>query len=296
MKKMNIVYIAGCVRSGSTLFDVMLANHPEVISIGELSQLGENIHSEKGVCLCGKHLSKCPFWKNIEKESRLDFSRIKTKLIKNVFTKFLVFLSPYGRATLMGLDFIPSIRQNRRSANNIFTLYETVARVTGKRIIIDSSKGAMTFKYYYLHSPQQVKIIFLYRDGRGVMNSLIKRGQRPDDAARSWINSVRNMEMMGLMIPNSKIFKLKYEELCHDPEQTMKDVCDFIGVEYTPVITSLDKSMKHNIGGSPTIKRQENKKINVVYDNSWENELTPAQLEIFRKIAGKTNQRLGFAS
>src|SRR5438105_3013640 len=61
MKK-KIVYIAGYSRSGSTILDILLGNHSQVISTGELVYLFEDWNNPTRSCTCGKPYGNCSFW------------------------------------------------------------------------------------------------------------------------------------------------------------------------------------------------------------------------------------------
>jgi len=60
----RLVYILASSYSGSTLLTLLLANHPEISTIGELkaSALGD---VGKYVCSCGRPILECRFWKQV---------------------------------------------------------------------------------------------------------------------------------------------------------------------------------------------------------------------------------------
>ena len=70
----KVIYIAGTSHSGSTLLDLMLNAHPEIISVGELVNLARHLEYKKPhkkrytSCSCGApSLWQCDFWSRVNK-------------------------------------------------------------------------------------------------------------------------------------------------------------------------------------------------------------------------------------
>ncbi len=296
MKNKNIIYIASSVRSGTTLLDLLLGNHSNIYSIGELQQLGGYYNSQKGQCLCGESISECKFWNAIEKRSGLDFNRLQTKLKKNLILSVAILIIPriFFKIFFDILKIVPAIKNNNIVVNNIFKIYDTISDLTNKPILIDSSKNAFPFRYYFLQNPEKVKIIILYRDGRGVTNSLVKRGLTVEIAAKRWRKTIQNIHLMSLGIPKLKVIRVRYEDLCSNPEKELKRLFDFIDVENEKMKNLILKNKKHDIGGSPTINKDKSAEIKISVDQKWKTELNSRQLGRFNKIAGKMNRKLGY--
>ena len=86
----RVLEITGLGRSGSTILDIVLGNHPDIESVGEVGNLTLNgwisreslrgIDSKKlavPICTCGKRLDvlyvdtpdeACPFWSSVRRE------------------------------------------------------------------------------------------------------------------------------------------------------------------------------------------------------------------------------------
>ena len=67
-----MVYIAGMSHSGSTLLNLMLNAHPEMMSVGELIDLARRAipqdakRTKYTPCLCGApSLCECQFWSRV---------------------------------------------------------------------------------------------------------------------------------------------------------------------------------------------------------------------------------------
>lgn len=56
----TVVFIASAGHSGSTLLDLLLANHSSISSAGEMNRL--SLHAPDRVCACGSTVTDCAYW------------------------------------------------------------------------------------------------------------------------------------------------------------------------------------------------------------------------------------------
>ena len=111
-------------------------------------------------------------------------------------------------------------------------LYGSLAETEETQIIVDSTKNPIRMKLLYLTRPSQLKIIFLVRDGRAVAASARRRlGISISQAARRWKRASWNLLWVLKTIPNTSIYRLRYEDLCDQPDIELGKLCKFIGVE-----------------------------------------------------------------
>jgi hypothetical protein len=128
---MQIIYIMGSGHSGSTLLDIILGNHPDVVSVGELTYLVRDAWIDNKRCACGTTGNECPFWsavrihwgdsvglKNIEKYLNLqsNFERFQR-------LPFLIRESFLGSGTLTF----------QRYAEHTYELFKAISKVSGKK-------------------------------------------------------------------------------------------------------------------------------------------------------------------
>ena len=79
------------------------------------------------------------------------------------------------------------------------------------------------------------KFIHIVRDGRDVAISLIRARFGPKtvySAARRWESYLNEIEKLKRSISPSSFFQLHYEDLLHDPQKILADVCEFLGEEF----------------------------------------------------------------
>ncbi len=61
----DVLYIGGCQRSGSTLLDRMLGQTHGHVSAGEVTHLWARGLSANDLCGCGERFADCPFWTEV---------------------------------------------------------------------------------------------------------------------------------------------------------------------------------------------------------------------------------------
>jgi hypothetical protein len=92
---------------------------------------------------------------------------------------------------------------------------------------------------------------------------------------------------------------LKYEDLVTKQEETFRSLCDFLGIVYDPKVFEFYKKKEETIEayGTPTWEKfHENlmKPINTSRMNTWQNDLTKAQVSLADHVAGKYADLLGY--
>ena len=113
-------------------------------------------------------------------------------------------------------------------------------------------------------------------------------------AASDWKRAQTHTRLTSFGIPAEQKMKIHYEDLCRDPETTMRSACRFLGVEFQPEMLTLRKSESHNIGGNPMRFRTGEREIKL--DERWRDQLSKKELIEFDRIAGVENRRQGYDS
>ena len=68
----TVVYIMGRGHSGSTVLDLILGNHDDIIGVGELTS-GFGFRESIETCACGESIQQCNFWKGIREDLLLRY-------------------------------------------------------------------------------------------------------------------------------------------------------------------------------------------------------------------------------
>jgi hypothetical protein len=286
----KIIFIAGYGRSGSTVLDIVLGNHKDIVSLGEVANIFQS-KAESKQCSCGKICEDCPVWERI-----LDLARD--------------FNPEIGEATYGILDSVESIRSVLKSfvgsstpdrskdgfriryCDQMKNLFMAIQSETNASTVVDSSKTA----WRTIGRPQglseicgfNVKVIHLIRDGRAVMWSTMQ-GSDPDiEHNRSKRSSLRGYEkvlnwaIVNLLttlllrrLPGNTVMRMHYEDFVEQPERELERIGSFINVDLSELQDRVRQEAGFKVGHlvrGNRIARQK-KEITINSDFSWKQEL-----------------------
>lgn len=283
-----------------------------MVSLGEITHLPKN-YRRNTRCGCGVPLRECATWAGIvdvlERRMNIDFKN-------DPYSLFLGFIRAHGvvdlaqqtrtemlrRSVVVGYTYflrrfglpVPAMpfRDMPAAIYNKALLFDTVATVLDAQAIVDSSKFYLDAIELYKRYEQQTVIIVLTRDGRGVLNSAIKRGSSPKNAIRGWKRTYqRSLALLERHVPKENLFYLKYEDLTRQPTLELQRLCHFIGVEFEQDMLDFGNQVTHITNGN-RMRFSSDKSIK--HDDAWRRSLTRDQLSLFEQLAGKLNRKLGY--
>ncbi len=303
----RLVFIVGTGRSGSTLLTMILGAHPELFAPGEATMVDEWIQ-QNDLCSCGVPVLSCPIWSRvmdqISRRRRINVAQFSSafpidlsrSFDRSKTTQRVAHLVSVGGVRMLPhvlwrrLNNLPCFAELTRRTENTLRFYECVREVSGREHVIDASKSVYRLLHVYSLRPEAVRAIYLTRDGRATVNSLMKHtGYSAKTAALRWRNgNVYSRWMVGRIPPAQRIH-VRYEELCRDPERTVKRVCGVIGVKYDPAILNFRSAEHHLIAGSPM---RFGGKVDIAEDTSWRAQMSEAALGTFEQIGGRLNRKL----
>lgn len=306
----NLAYILSANFSGSTLLAMLLGSQREAVTIGEMRApaIGD---PNAYICSCGEQIKKCAFWVKVNaamaKRGVPDFditeARISIHDAKNKYVQRL--LNPMPRGPLLeavrttGLSLMPSWPGHLREVHQRNTaLVESLREVTGARIVIDSSKISLHLKYLLRCPALNIKVIRLVRDGRAVTNSSLghglKRATRQESVAAAALSWRRNNEasetVLADLLKSEWIF-LQYEELCRQPEATLRRLCEFLGMDTREIVLDFRAKTQHVLGNEMRLKSGSD----IRQDERWRTALSKEDLAVFDEVAGEMNRKYGYA-
>jgi hypothetical protein len=175
-RPLRVLYIAGSARSGSTLLDLMLGQHPLFFSGGELREIWRKGVAENSYCGCRRRFHECPFWTAVGEEAfggwrRLDLTqvlRLRTTLDRARAVPGLLRAGSVRR----GHD-----RQIASYSDALRRLFEAIRSVSGAEVVADSSKTPAQALLLATIPAIDLRLVHLVRDSRGVAYSW-RRGFR----------------------------------------------------------------------------------------------------------------------
>ena len=297
--KRPLIYIHSASHSGSTLLAQLLARHPEVATVGELS--GTIHRARPGYqCSCGVELVQCGFWQCVSNAmAKRGFTYSATTAetdIRNVSNPVArKLLKPLHRGPLLelardvGMVLVGKNHIERQQALKT-ALVESVMECTGKPVLVDSSKSGVQLKYHLRNPSLDVKAIGLVRDGRGVALSIARnQGTTFPQGARDWRRTNEEARALAGGMGDARWIQVKYEALCEDPQGTLNQLWRFIGVAPRD-LDGCPAPHAHVLGHGSRL----NGSNKIHNSEKWRQELSADDLRTFDSIAGPLNRRLGY--
>lgn len=272
----KVLFIAGWGRSGSTVLDRVLGELDGWHSCGELQQIWVGF-----TCACGASISECPFWGPLLDEvlprHGLDYARAgglrRTVLGSSVWT-----LGPIVRVHRRGSDGEAA----RRYAALAADLYRTVARATGARVLVDSSKRGLDAYLLARLAELDLYVVHLVRDPRA--NAYSRRRQvrgvatdhylpttGPVRASLGWLRRNALIDVLVRPGQGNRFSRLRYEDFCADPRGSVEDLCRLVGEERSPLPFTGERTVPlppgHLPAGNPL--RAGSGELTVALDDEW---------------------------
>lgn len=286
----DLLYITSHPHSGSTLLDVVLGGHPEVVGTGEVHRL--SLAPGERLCTCRNVLTECPFWTRvafaIAGEETDDLERFWTEFpvtvdnpkksvryLPDLLELALILQSRVFIELLSWFD--ASAEKQLRIASNSWQLYEAVSRIGGAQYVVDSTKNLLRLKLLHHHRPGSVRVIQLVRRPEAIAASARRRRDTPvDQTLRSWVHWRQKTAYALAGIAKNAVLKVQYEDLCQSTESELRRICNFLGVDYVEEMQDLNEGRQHQVPGNPMLFQQDNRKIR--YDKRWETELSSDEI------------------
>jgi hypothetical protein len=301
-ERTRLVYILGATHSGSTALAMQLAGHPDVCSIGELS--GTRFRAEPGYqCGCGRELVQCGFWQGVSAAmARRGFSYSATTAetdVRNAPSRYARrLLRPMHRGRVLewvrdgALHLSAAARAHlRRHQQLAAALAESILECSGDALLVDSSKLGLHLKYHLANPRFDVKVVWIVRDGRAVARSLMQNeGVTMPQAARAWRRFQDEGEAIARRLDRSQWRQVRYEALCTDRDGTLGELWRFMGLRPAPTNAAPAREL-HVLGHYTRLNGSAHMKL----EEKWRSELSPAELQSFEALAGRTNRELGYA-
>jgi hypothetical protein len=268
---MREVFIGGCERSGTTLLGAMLGAHSDCICTPESQFKTDALH------VLGwemDHLSVSSALKVIRDQWRFD---------------------------LWNLDLDDDVDDEVGDsyASLLTWIVTRYAGSTGKpraSVWVDHTPANVRYATTLLELFPNLRMIHIVRDGRAIAASIIPLDWGPSTiigAAHWWVEKVAYGLAVESMWPESRIVRVKYEDLVSSPEETLRLLCAHLDLDYQPSMAkargfqrpAYTASQHTLIGEEPDASRA----------TAWRDRLTPRQVEIFEHLTHDFLRYLDYA-
>ncbi len=270
----KVLYIIGAGRSGSTILDITLGNHPEIESVGELRNITDSAwvgrSARSPFCACGRRLDArgaaevCPFWSNVRR-------RWLQRATPGEIGGYVLLQNDFERVRswprLLCERHAPSARF-RDYHRLTRSLFESIRAASGKTVIVDSSKSPLRAVALAITPGIDLRLIHLVRDGRGVTSSRRKSLDKDPEAgvwwnhkarsvwntAASWVGANLASEGARRLVGPGRSVRVRYEDFATNPVGTMAKIGDLVELDLTELARAAAAGAplraNHNVGGN----------------------------------------------
>ena len=264
---MRPIFIGGCDRSGTTLLGSLLGRHPECVTVPE------------------SHFKTDHLMQIDPKDETYDLvQRIKEDAR---FRLWSINLDVTAIAELADLSYSALIER-------FACLFGENHGKPACELWVDHTPNNIRYATNLLELFPKSKMIHIVRDGRAVAASIMPLIWGPNvmtTAARWWFENVAQ----GLAAESywsSRIQRVHYEDLIQAPNETLKLLCEFAGIEFhINMVEKVDLDIPCYAVGQHDLVGQRPDASRI---NAWEQKLSPRQIEIFEGMTGEFLGNLGY--
>jgi hypothetical protein len=297
----KLIYVAGYGRSGTTLLDIALGEHPAIMGAGEVTTLARHVWDQGEYCACGARVRDCAWWQPI--------------VARWMQGEGDGFLHGYRQAQirtegLMGWGRLlrPFARIGWRDhARRTVKLLRGMAQVSGRPILVDSSKLPGRAMALAAMPGIDLHVVHVVRDGRGVAWSLMKghrrsvedgvqRELRPKPllyTALRWSMVNVAAELLARRVGPGRSIRVRYEDFVADPRGEIGRIVALVGEAPHLLATQLAPfEPQHQVAGS---RHRMQKSLTIRGDDKWKREMPGWKQALFTLFCAPLLLRYGYS-
>jgi hypothetical protein len=189
--------------------------------------------------------------------------------------------------------------QGERTYGRLFALLEEhFAEQLGKPRWGDKSLNTERYSSAIFEAYPGARILHMLRDPRDRYASSLKRWKVSRSgiggATALWLTTVEQAKRNQVRYPEQ--YKIvRYEDLASRPEETLREICAFIGEDYTPEMLSMQGAQQFlEKGGNSSYGHREPGKISTSSVGKFHQVLSNQQIAFMQLFSGKSLQDYGY--
>lgn len=298
-KKIKVLYFAGSGRSGSTIFNIILGNHPQIFGGGELQNMCEVYNASK-ICSCQAPLINCKFWSSVMNDwlSKVDDDNIDSGLkkwgnIEGVFS-LKSWLKMYFGIGQKSKEF-------EEYLNSTTEFYRSLQYHSNKEIVVDISKNPLRAWALEKNPNIDLRMVHLVRDGRAVAWSLKKNAKEQNRkrptwrAAMFWVVINRLTNLVRSKVEHKTV--VRYEDFIENPGIILKQIGLMSEVDFSSIINKIESNddfvIEHVMAGN-AIRKANTIKFQTSNSEGWKNKLRPGSKSLFKTLSFSSLKKFNY--
>jgi hypothetical protein len=295
----SILYVVGHPRCGSTIVGNVLAEIPGVFHAGELHYLWTpSLPLPRQLCGCGEQVRRCELWRRIFADA-FETSDAGLPAEADVAAAPAWGLPGVDATEVYHLQrrALASPRRSAQSAEAYLRvmarLYQAIARVTGCRVVVDSSKWPHDARLLAGIDGVDLSFIHLVREPWGAVYSRLPRA-RPDLPASAgppsrfrvllestrWLRSNVMAELVARR-SGRRWQVVRYEDFVAEPADTAGRLAALAGLDPEAVSVDVHQvhlTINHTTGGNRN--RWQHGKVEIRHDRRWRQGLRRSDVQL----------------
>ncbi len=318
----RVLFLGGLGRSGTTLLERLVDQHPAVAALGEVVHLWQRSIKDNELCGCGERFHDCPFWSQVGAAAfggwdHLDADRV-------LMLRDRVDRSRRVPQVASGLASAAWRQDLREYVGYYERLYAAAASVSGCEVVLDSSKQASL--PYCLATSERIdlRVVHCVRDSRAVAYSWGQQVDRPESTMKSTGSSTESSTASSTgegqqmhrfspgvagfywLLHNAEIdwyarrpgstLRLRYEDWVKDPRGALEDVRRFAGLVRSSEIAGsgleFDLGLSHTCSGNPMRFRRG--PIQLRSDDRWRRQMSRRDVATVSAVTWPLLRRYGY--
>ena len=270
--------VLGCVRSGTTMLRAVLDSHPLLAVPPESYFVAPALEQ------------RSRYETATSAGARLDLDLLLADIAADrSFPDWQ--LGPEALAEVGALS-------DRTVPEALLGLYRAYAHQQEKPRAGDKTPSHLLHMELLATSFPEARFVHIVRDGRDVVPSILGMSFGPDRFAQGvlfWQRRVERGLAGGKALGAGRYREIRYEALVADPERVLRDVCPFLGLEYSDEMLRYHERADDLLGGMRAtrhvqgVRRPPTRGV-----RDWRTALDPHDVQLFEALAGDLLDRLGY--
>ena len=276
----KVLQIIGRGRSGSTILDNLLGELDGFFSAGELFNIFKRGLVLGHTCGCGQPVASCALWSKVM-GSALSASQGLIEPARMVEWQEEVAGAAADTRRLL------KVRSTEKGSaalgpyvSVLGRVYAAIAKETGARVIVDSSKRPPHAAYMHLVPGIAPYFVQLVRDSRAVAFSrarpkhTVDKDMRVEGAtsnALAWMRRNLHSEAVRRRYASGRSLLVRYEDFVANPQRTLGEIVRLVGEQPGEFPFVGDKTAtlhpNHSVSGNPS--RFETGSVSLRIDDEW---------------------------
>jgi len=309
-RRLDVLWIAGASRSGSTLLGRLLGTAPGFVHVGEVTNVWARGALENQLCSCGHPFRECPFWTDVVAEAfgapMIEPGRLDDLLALCQHCDYLprsLFYAVPGTGGIRVRTYTDALR----------CLHLAIRRVSGAEVVVDSSKrpsyGILLSRIHEM----RLSCLHLVRDSRGVSHSTRRLRRKPEihwemafmPTGKPWRQALRwdvhNACAVLAGWRSDQYVRTRYEDLARQPLETVNVALGELG--FPPLASDLVTHSSeggltlflpsdHSISGNPM--RFQSGQVAVRVDDEWRTAMPQRDRKVVTSLSWPLLKRYGY--